>query len=89
MANKAWGIGDLTETEQQPGYSPERLEAQLVGTLPPVEKIDERGFKYTIYPKDYSHPRYKGKKPKQTRKKPIESDLQEETDFIPLDLELD
>jgi hypothetical protein len=61
MAKKAHGIGQLTATEQQPGYSPERLAKQIEGCLPPIKKIDERGFTYWVYPKDKKHPRWKEK----------------------------
>ena len=50
MARKAHGIGELTETEKQPGYCPERFAKQIEGCRPEI-RVDERGFKYTAYVK--------------------------------------
>lgn len=68
MARKI-GINQLTTVEAQ-GHSKERLQAQLVGTLPPVTKYDHLGIPYQVYPRDPNHPRWQKKeanKPKKTK----------------------
>jgi hypothetical protein len=55
------GINDLSEIEHQ-GYDKKRLEAQLVGTLPPVTKICKiTGKPYQTFPRDPNHSRWKKK----------------------------
>lgn len=90
MAKKAHGIGVLTETEQQPGYCPERLKSQIVGCKKPEVRVDRKGFKYIVYPRDLSHERWKNHKPK---KKPIvvsrATPTPEEIKELKLDIDLE
>jgi hypothetical protein len=86
MSKKGYGIQDLTETEKQPGYCPERLAKQIEGCLPPETRVDERGFKYVVYPRDLKHERWKNRTPK--IKKPIAKTIQlKELQEIDLSLE--
>lgn len=58
------GINDLSEIEHL-GYDKKRLEAQIIGTLPPVTKICKiTGKPYLVYPRDRDHPRWKKKEGK-------------------------
>jgi len=89
MARKAHGIGDLTETEKQPGYDPVRFAKQIEGCRPEI-RVDERGFKYTVYLKDRSKPKEKTIKPKLIKqKKASDLNLQEEQELnLGIDLDL-
>lgn len=72
MARKI-GINPQTTVEAQ-GFSQQRLDDQLIGTLPPVTKIcTTTGRPYLTYPRDPNHPRWQKKEARKLRPKKTET----------------